>query len=275
MPESAAESRSPYFEIDHPWVSHRHLPIYEWTFPAEASNEELSSFIRAREDWAKQGAVPRCLGRRVVESHEGERGAAQTVRRAPEAIRGARRAHGTPARRSSCPEPGFVAWSRPCFGFRLRSSRIRRSRGAPTPSDGRNCSSMPRSQSARVHHERKRADHDLVHRGPDLRYGADPRIRAGGPRVRRRRIHEEPLRALRVGPMGGEPQPAARLVPDGASRDAQLPVLLLPGAESIRNRPPVLLVRLGRALRQPGFPVSVSHPKPQRRDRVIQHHDCA
>ncbi len=58
MPEFAAESRSPYLEIDHPWVSHRHMPIYEWTFPAEASDEELSAFIRAREDWAKLAHYP-------------------------------------------------------------------------------------------------------------------------------------------------------------------------------------------------------------------------
>jgi len=58
MPESAAHPPSAYVEIDHPWVSHRHMPIYEWTFPSEASNEELSTFIRAREDWAKLAHYP-------------------------------------------------------------------------------------------------------------------------------------------------------------------------------------------------------------------------
>jgi len=58
MPESAAETPFPYVKIDHPWVSHRHMPIYEWTFPSEASDEELSAFIRAREDWAKQAHYP-------------------------------------------------------------------------------------------------------------------------------------------------------------------------------------------------------------------------
>ena len=58
MPETAPEARFPYLEIQHPWVSHRHVPIYEWSFPEEASDEELSSFIRAREDWAKLAKYP-------------------------------------------------------------------------------------------------------------------------------------------------------------------------------------------------------------------------
>ncbi|MGB3049566.1 MAG: hypothetical protein WBB42_01120 [Polyangiales bacterium] len=58
MPESAAESVFPYVEIAHPWVSHKHMPIYEWTFPPEASDEELSAFTRAREDWAKHAQYP-------------------------------------------------------------------------------------------------------------------------------------------------------------------------------------------------------------------------
>ncbi len=58
MPESSAKSPFTYVEIAHPWVSHRHMPIYEWTFPGEASDEELSAFIRAREDWAKQAQYP-------------------------------------------------------------------------------------------------------------------------------------------------------------------------------------------------------------------------
>lgn len=58
MPETAPETPFPYLEIQHPWVSHKHMPIYEWTFPEEASDEELSAFIDAREDWAKLAHYP-------------------------------------------------------------------------------------------------------------------------------------------------------------------------------------------------------------------------
>jgi len=58
MADAAPESRSSYVEIDHPWVSHKHVPIYEWTFPAEASNEVLTAFIRARENWAAEAQYP-------------------------------------------------------------------------------------------------------------------------------------------------------------------------------------------------------------------------
>ena len=58
MPEASAKSRLPCLEIDHPWVSHRHVPIYEWTFPPEASDEELSEFVQARERWATRAHYP-------------------------------------------------------------------------------------------------------------------------------------------------------------------------------------------------------------------------
>lgn len=58
MPETAPETPFQYVEIQHPWVSHRHMPIYEWAFPEEASDEELSSFMRAREEWAEQARYP-------------------------------------------------------------------------------------------------------------------------------------------------------------------------------------------------------------------------
>lgn len=58
MTDSAAEPKLPYLEIDHPWVSHKHLPIYEWTFPAEASDEALDAFVKAREDWATRAQYP-------------------------------------------------------------------------------------------------------------------------------------------------------------------------------------------------------------------------
>jgi protein-S-isoprenylcysteine O-methyltransferase Ste14 len=73
--------------------------------------------------------------------------------------------------------------------------------------------------------------------------------------------------------VGREPQPTSRLVPDGAPRDAQLRVLLLPGAEPIRARASVLSPRLGRALRQPRLRLSLSDTKPEGSDRVLQHHD--
>jgi hypothetical protein len=58
MHDAAADSGVQYIEIDHPWVSHRHVPIYEWTFPQEASDEELAAFVQARESWAARAHYP-------------------------------------------------------------------------------------------------------------------------------------------------------------------------------------------------------------------------
>jgi len=58
MPETGYKAATEYLEIDHPWVSHQHVPIYEWTFPAEASDEELSAFVGAREEWATRANYP-------------------------------------------------------------------------------------------------------------------------------------------------------------------------------------------------------------------------
>lgn len=58
MRDAAAESGIQTIEIDHPWVSHRHVPIYEWTFPSEATDEELAAFVQARESWAKRARYP-------------------------------------------------------------------------------------------------------------------------------------------------------------------------------------------------------------------------
>jgi len=58
MPESGHKVATEYLEIDHPWVSHRHVPIYEWTFPSEATDEELDAFVRAREEWATRAHYP-------------------------------------------------------------------------------------------------------------------------------------------------------------------------------------------------------------------------
>ena len=41
-----------YIEIDHPWFSNDLMPIYRWTFPSEATDEELRASLRAREDLA-------------------------------------------------------------------------------------------------------------------------------------------------------------------------------------------------------------------------------
>jgi len=58
MPEANERTATEYIEIDHPWVSHEHVPIYEWTFPAEASNDELEAFVRVREEWAERAHYP-------------------------------------------------------------------------------------------------------------------------------------------------------------------------------------------------------------------------
>ena len=34
------------------------MPIYRWTFPSEATDEELSASLRAREDWAIRARYP-------------------------------------------------------------------------------------------------------------------------------------------------------------------------------------------------------------------------
>ena len=41
-----------YIEIDHSWFSNDLMPIYRWTFPSEATDEELRASLRAREDLA-------------------------------------------------------------------------------------------------------------------------------------------------------------------------------------------------------------------------------
>ena len=47
-----------YIEIDHPWFSNDLMPIHRWTFPSEATDEELRVSIRAREDWAIRARYP-------------------------------------------------------------------------------------------------------------------------------------------------------------------------------------------------------------------------
>ena len=58
MPETGYKAATEYLEIDHPWVSHRHVPIYEWTFPDKSSDEELARFVQAREEWATRAHYP-------------------------------------------------------------------------------------------------------------------------------------------------------------------------------------------------------------------------
>jgi hypothetical protein len=45
-------SASRYIGIEHPWVCNDLMPVYLWTFPSEATDEELDSSLRAREGWA-------------------------------------------------------------------------------------------------------------------------------------------------------------------------------------------------------------------------------
>ena len=58
MNEASADPGTEYIEIDHPWASHRHVPIYEFTFPREIDDEDLSAFIEARERWADRAQYP-------------------------------------------------------------------------------------------------------------------------------------------------------------------------------------------------------------------------
>ncbi len=38
-------------DIEHPWISNEKKPVYRWTFPVEATDEELAACIRARDAW--------------------------------------------------------------------------------------------------------------------------------------------------------------------------------------------------------------------------------
>lgn len=42
---------SQYIEIDHPWISNDDMPVYRWTFPEQATDEELLACLTAREQW--------------------------------------------------------------------------------------------------------------------------------------------------------------------------------------------------------------------------------
>ncbi|MGB5266973.1 MAG: hypothetical protein WBN30_10315 [Polyangiales bacterium] len=40
-----------HIEVDHPWFSNDLMPLYRWTFPSEATAEELRACLEAREQW--------------------------------------------------------------------------------------------------------------------------------------------------------------------------------------------------------------------------------
>lgn len=46
-----SDAPSEYIDIEHPWISNELKPVYRWTFPTEASDEDLAACIRARDDW--------------------------------------------------------------------------------------------------------------------------------------------------------------------------------------------------------------------------------
>jgi len=52
MDRAKGQPGGEHIEIDHPWISNDLMPIYRWTFPSEATDEELSGALRAREEWA-------------------------------------------------------------------------------------------------------------------------------------------------------------------------------------------------------------------------------
>ena len=52
MDKGSGQSTTEYIEIDHPWFSNDLMPLYRWTFPSEATDEELRASLVAREDLA-------------------------------------------------------------------------------------------------------------------------------------------------------------------------------------------------------------------------------
>lgn len=52
MDGAKGQPAAEHIAIDHPWFSNDLMPIYRWTFPLEATDEELRASLRAREDWA-------------------------------------------------------------------------------------------------------------------------------------------------------------------------------------------------------------------------------
>jgi hypothetical protein len=54
MPEETNDSKTKLVAVDHPWISNELIPIYRWTFPAQADDEELMACLRARNEWARR-----------------------------------------------------------------------------------------------------------------------------------------------------------------------------------------------------------------------------
>jgi hypothetical protein len=52
MDRGTGQPTTEYVEIEHPWFSNDLMPLYRWTFPSEATEQELRACLRAREDWA-------------------------------------------------------------------------------------------------------------------------------------------------------------------------------------------------------------------------------
>ncbi len=52
------QANAEYIEVEHPWISNELMPLYRWTFPSEATDEELAACIRARQDWARRARYP-------------------------------------------------------------------------------------------------------------------------------------------------------------------------------------------------------------------------
>lgn len=47
-----------YEPIDHPWISSEHMPVYRWTFPEVATDDELEACFEARRRWAARVHSP-------------------------------------------------------------------------------------------------------------------------------------------------------------------------------------------------------------------------
>lgn len=58
MVETSTNPASGYIEIDHPWVLHQNMPIYEWSFPPNVTDDEIRAFAEARERWAERAQYP-------------------------------------------------------------------------------------------------------------------------------------------------------------------------------------------------------------------------
>jgi len=53
MDSEAGNGTPGYVEIIHPWFSNELMPIYRWTFPSAATDEQLTACLRAREELAR------------------------------------------------------------------------------------------------------------------------------------------------------------------------------------------------------------------------------